>query len=107
MSLVEAIKDLLWCRNWLNEVFGTSYAGTALIREDNQAAIAIANNDRRASQRTKHIDTRHMFLSGLVNDKTIMFKYLETKKQVADILTKPLQGNVFKTICEQLIQTNE
>jgi hypothetical protein len=40
MSLVEAIKDLLWCRNWLNEVFGINYAGTALIREDNQAAIA-------------------------------------------------------------------
>jgi len=107
MSLVEAIKDLLWCRNWLNEVFGTNYAGTALIREDNQAAIAIANNDRRASQRTKHIDVRHMFLSELVNNKTITFKHLETKKQVADILTKPLQGVVFKSICEQLIQMNE
>jgi hypothetical protein len=46
-----------------------------------------------------------MFVTELVNDKTIMFKHLETKKQVADILTKPLQGSVFKDICEQLIQT--
>lgn len=40
--------------------------------------------------RPKHIDIPHHFIKLLVEDKTIVLEYISTNRQLADILTKPL-----------------
>ena len=62
---------------------------------DNEGAIALANNPL-SSARTKHIDVRFHFIRELVRSKTISVKYVPTKEQHADILTKALPGITFR-----------
>ena len=62
---------------------------------DNEGAIALTNNPL-SSARTKHIDVRFHFIREVVRSKTISVKYVPTKEQHADILTKVLTGITFR-----------
>ena len=56
---------------------------------DNESAIKISHNPVQHSQ-TKHIEVRHHVAKGDIN-----LKHVRTKKQLADIFTKPLDEKVF------------
>ena len=62
--------------------------------EDNQGAIAIAENPI-SGGRTKHIDDRHDFNRELVERKVLSVQFTESSSQHADILTKPLGLEAF------------
>ena len=72
-----------------------------LIRVDNQAAIASAK-DFRVSQRSKHIATKHFYIRCLLEDGVYKLKYIPSKENVADILTKPLKPAAFVRLREKL-----
>jgi hypothetical protein len=57
--------------------------------EDNQACIAMSNNQI-IQKRTKHIDVRYHFVREKVESKEVELVYFFTQHQLADILTKPL-----------------
>ena len=63
--------------------------------EDNTSCITIAEG-----RKTKHISLKYhwfrQFLSG--PNKLIEIKYVNTKEQIADILTKPLEIGLFKNL---------
>ena len=61
----------------------------------NDEAIALVTNPL-ASARTKLIDVRFHFILKLVRLKALSVKYVSTKKQLADILTKAVVGADFK-----------
>ena len=103
VALFEASKEILWFRNWLSEVFGEIKTGT-LIHEDNQAAIELAENPNMMSQRVKHIDLKYHFLRELVAEGKIRLGWIQSENQLADILTKPLQGSKFMNICQMIMQ---
>ncbi len=65
-----------------------------MILGDNQAALKLLANPI-ASQRSKHIEIMHHFARERVERGEVEFRYTETDKQVADILTKPLAENKF------------
>ena len=62
--------------------------------EDNQGAIAIAENPI-SGGRTKHIDVRYLFIRELVERKVPNIPHTESRNQHADILTKPLGLEAF------------
>jgi hypothetical protein len=66
-----------------------------LIREDNQAAISISKNPEKHA-RTKHIEVKYHFVRELVEEKKVLLKYVSTKDQHADMLTKPIAPELFK-----------
>ncbi len=45
--------------------------------------------------KAKHIDVKYHYVRKLVKDGVIVFKYVSTKDQVADGLTKPLPREAF------------
>ena len=53
---------------------------------------------------TKHIDIRHFFIRDEVKNKTIKLKWVSTQQQLADILTKPLSGEVFCRLRDKLMK---
>ena len=75
---------------------------TVTMFQDNQGAIALAQNPRHHS-RTKHIDTRIHFIRDTVNANKIRLQYLPTNEMLADILTKPIAGSQFKKLRERLM----
>jgi len=53
--------------------------------------------------RTKHIDVRHFWVRELVEAGTIRMQHIDTDKNVADFLTKPLTGEKFRTFREAVL----
>lgn len=62
---------------------------------DNTSAINISKNPIMHSK-TKHIPIKYHFLREQVETNTIKLVYVPTKKQLADISTKPLEGEPFE-----------
>uniref|UniRef100_A0AAV1V319 Polyprotein n=1 Tax=Peronospora matthiolae TaxID=2874970 RepID=A0AAV1V319_9STRA len=65
------------------------------IWEDNQGAIALAQKTGYHA-RTKHVDIRHHFIRKTIEAGTVALAYVDTKHQLADVLTKALGSKTFK-----------
>ena len=65
------------------------------IWEDNQGAIALAQNAGYHSQ-TKHVYIRHHFILENVERGTITIRYIDTKNQLANVLIKSLGTKTLK-----------
>jgi hypothetical protein len=63
--------------------------------QDNQAAIKLQVNGKSSSNRTKHIHIRNFWLKDQVAQGNIVIEYKCTNDMLADLLTKPLQGELF------------
>lgn len=91
MALCEATKEAIWLKNLMRDL-GEVQEST-VIWCDNQSAIKLTINHQ-FHQRTKHIDIRFHFIREAEENKLIQVKYIDTKEQLVDILTKPLFGTV-------------
>ena len=52
--------------------------------------------------RTKHIDIKHHFVREHIHKQNVKIEYIETSKQLADILTKATTTQVFKGLIDKL-----
>ena len=71
------------------------------IKCDNTSAINISKNPVLHS-RTKHIEIRHHFIRDHVLKGDVVLEFVDTKNQLADIFTKPLNKDSFYTIRSEL-----
>jgi hypothetical protein len=99
IALCDAAKEAIFLRNVLNEL-GVDVESTT-IHEDNQACIQIARNPVE-HKRLKHVDTKCHFIRDLVEENKIKLKYINTKEQKADILTKALSAHQFTSLCQSI-----
>ncbi len=68
-----------------------------LLLQDNRSSILLEQNRRASSgKRTRHINIRIFFITDRVDMKEISIDWCSTKKMVADYMTKPLQGSLFR-----------
>lgn len=88
IALSSAAQETVWLRRLLEDLGAKSNLPT-LIMEDNQGAIAQAQNPV-AHGRSKHIDIKYHFVREAIEDGFVSLQYCSTKDMIADILTKPL-----------------
>jgi hypothetical protein len=93
VALSLCVQEILWLTSLLEEM-GVSVKLPVRLFEDNQGAIAIAENEGYQS-RAKHIDIRYHFIREHVKAKTIKLSYIESANQLADFLTKPIATKQF------------
>jgi hypothetical protein len=86
VALSHAATEAKFLLMLLEETTGT-FHGPAIIHEDNQGAIFIANNDS-LGQQTKHINIRYRYTNQLIQEGLIVLKYIKTDKNYADLETK-------------------
>ena len=72
---------------------------------DNQLAIALAKNPV-LHDRSKHIDVKFHFLRYCIDGGQIVIEFIETSRQLADVLTKPL-GHLWFTELKKMIDMVE
>ncbi|KAH7404373.1 hypothetical protein KP509_15G022400 [Ceratopteris richardii] len=97
-GLVVAAKELIWMQT-LFKSLGIDQ-GTPTIHGDNMSSLYLAANPV-FHARTKHIEIEYHFLREKVMEKEIEVEYISTKDQLADIMTKSLDGvktNRFKSM---------
>ena len=92
---------MLWTRNFL-ESQGHPQP-PALVYQDNQSTIQLIRNGRSNSERTRHVDIRYFFLHDRITTGDIAIIYLPITDMIADILTKPLQGELFRKLRKELL----
>jgi hypothetical protein len=78
---------------------------TPVIHQDNQSTIAIVTNN--SKQRSKYMKVRKNMIHDLMNDKEINIKYCPTGFMLADVLTKPLQGSLFRRLRNGLLNSSD
>jgi hypothetical protein len=95
-----AAKEAIWLRQLLNSL-GFPQLNPTIIWADNQAAIKLTQNAVFHS-RTKHIDTRLHFLRDKVKDNSIIYEYVPTKQNLADVFTKGLTKETHRSLSEDI-----
>jgi hypothetical protein len=86
--------QFLWMKKLLCDYGFTQ--DSMVIHCDNTSVINISKNPIQHS-RTKHIDIRgHHFICDLVESREVALMFIPTENQLADILTKPLDGSRFE-----------
>jgi hypothetical protein len=78
--------------------------GPAVVYQDNISCMALFKRGGRGSDRSRHINIRHFWLSEKVALKEVVLEHLGAEDMFANILTKPVQGVQFER--ERLGLTN-
>jgi hypothetical protein len=101
VALAEATDVVMWARQFLNSL-GYTQRPTCIF-QDNKSTIIIANKGYDMHGRTKHVSLRYFLVSDLVQRCELTLTYLPTERMIADVLTKPLQGQLFNQLCDGLM----
>ena len=75
----------------------------ATLFQDNMSTIAMIKNGRPTSDRTRHVNIRFFYIKDRVDAGEITVKHMPTANMIADILTKPLQGELFRRLRAALL----
>ena len=107
LSIVEAEYIVVgsYCMQlpWIKQML-TNYGieqRTLSIHCDNSSVINISKNLVLYS-RTKHIEIRHHFIKGIIEEKVVSLEFVPIEHQLEDILTKPLDFLRFKYLRKSL-----
>ena len=104
IALTEAVKEVLWLTNFLSEL-NVDY-NTPDIFTDNQASMEWSRNAGQ-HQRTKHVALKYFFVRDIVRDKIVKVRYISTKENVSDILTKSPTKQVFAYLQPRLMNIKQ
>ena len=88
MGLAEAAKECIYLRGFLSEL-GFRDLANVVILNDNVGAQKLAENPS-FHARSKHIDVKHHFIRGVLQDKKVIVEHVSTEDMIADVLTKGL-----------------
>ena len=90
------LPQIIWTREFLQQ---QGYeCKPAKIFQDNQSTIVLANKGFSTSDKTRHIGIRYYFVKDRIDGGEVEVEYLATEDMVADIMTKPLQGSLFRKL---------
>ena len=93
MEASEAAKEVLFFRVMLEEL-DYKQSSPTIMYEDNKACIQYSKNNT-SHDRTKHIDIRAYVLRDCVRNNDIKLMHVDTRDQLADMLTKHQLKHVF------------
>jgi hypothetical protein len=95
IGLSDSLGQAIWTRDFL---IGQGYkVGPAKV------TITLAAKGRSTSDRTRHIHIRYFFVKDRVDSGEVDIEYKPTKLMLADLLTEPLQRDLFRAMCRELL----
>jgi hypothetical protein len=92
VAAASCCSQILWIVHTMRD-FGVSFERVPLMC-DNTSAISVAKNSV-FHKKMRHVERRHHFLRDHVEKGDIEMRYIDTKRQLANILTKPLDSSRF------------
>ena len=102
IGLSDYLSQVLWIRNFLIAQ-GYINLEPAIVFQDNISTITMVHKGKHIGESTRHINIRYFFIKHYLETKEVILEYLPTESMIADIMTKPLQGALFKTLRAKLL----
>ena len=99
--MASAVSEVVWIRDFL-QLQGYDME-PALVYQDNQSAMILASRAKTSSERTKHISVRYFFIHERIANGEISLQYIRTADMIADVLTKPLTGDIFHRLAALML----
>ena len=101
VALDECVLHLLWMRQIL-EFIGYPQ-NPAYTYQDNKSTIVVCETGHSKHGKLKHMAVRYYFIHGQIEQNIMKIKYCKTTNMTADLLTKPLTGEVFKKLRDNIL----
>jgi hypothetical protein len=105
IAMSTASKQALWIQQLLRDIGYSKYIGDnpyqSRLQGDNESALSLIKNPR-IHERSKHIDVAYHHVRDLVAQGRLKIGYTPTAQMLADGLTKPLTGFMFKVFVRGL-----
>jgi len=73
------------------------------LQQDNLSTKSIIQNGVRSAKRMRHLNIRYFFVKQYVEDHGIGVEYMKTTDMLADLFTKPLQGQQFMSMRDRVL----
>jgi hypothetical protein len=73
------------------------------LQQDNLSTKSIIQNGVRSAKRMRHLNIRYFFVKQYVEDHGIGVEYTKTTDMLADLFTKPLQGQQFISMRDRVL----
>ncbi|KAD0631047.1 hypothetical protein E3N88_43956 [Mikania micrantha] len=99
-GIARGLAEVLWIRKLLAEI-GFSQTKASGIMCDNKAAIQISENPVQ-HDRTKHLEVDRHFIKEKLEAGIIELPFVRSEDQLADILTKAVNGRIFNKCLDKL-----
>lgn len=100
VAVSDMLPQVIWTREFLLE---QGYDVKPVVLQDNQSTMALIEKGRSTSARTRHIAIRYFFVKDRVDSGELSIEYEPTVTMLADCMTKPLQGDLFRDMREMLM----
>jgi hypothetical protein len=101
ICLSDATSDVVWIKT-IGEFLGLQKK-PATIFQDNKSTMTLAETGRSKTGNSKHIDVRYFYIKEKLEEKIVRLIHLPSEDMIADMLTKPLQGELFYKLREKLL----
>jgi hypothetical protein len=95
-----ALTQALWLVRLLGDLLGRD-TGAAELRVDNKSALTLAKNPI-FHEWSKHVRVRYHSIRGCLEEGSLKERYINTKDQLVDLLTKPLGRIKFHELCSRI-----
>eukprot|EP00056_Hartaetosiga_gracilis_P009799 m.142034 g.142034 ORF g.142034 m.142034 type:complete len:195 (-) comp13195_c0_seq50:4143-4727(-) len=104
MAQAMAAQEVMFLRQFEEELFGATLQQPTILYSDNQPAIRVTT---RSATRMRHILIKYHYIRDCVDNGRIELKYLPTNDMVADLLTKILPKPQTTKFCTMLYSASQ
>jgi hypothetical protein len=98
-------QDVQFVNNLLKEILIEGPELPSYVYGDNASSLFLAQNNA-VGQRTKHIDIRHRFMHGLVQDGTVELRHIRSDENISDINSKNTKVETHEKLSSKLYEGN-
>lgn len=103
-GLYDASTAIIWVRDFIKEQ--GFEVGPAIIKHDNESAIALAKKGFSSSKRSRHFHIKHFFIADRIKSGEISIVHCKGDEMIADALTKGLSGHIFSRHAAGILNDN-
>ncbi|KAK4285124.1 hypothetical protein QN277_001866 [Acacia crassicarpa] len=103
-AMSQLVQEIVWVLQLMKEIGITTVLPTKLWC-DNKAVLHIASNSV-FHERTKHIEIDCHFIRDKIKENVVSTGHVRSNDQLADLLTKALNGTRVEYLCNKLGMTN-
>ena len=102
-AMSDAIPTGIWVQDFISECGFAKEVNPGNLMEDNMSLIHSIKRGETTSSTQRHIRIRSMFTRQFIESGKFELIHCKTRAMIADMLTKPLQGELFEHLRDLIL----